>query len=477
MSIRPTQASTYSQVKRGLVQNFAKLAQAQLQVSSGKRILKPSDDPAGSSLVQSFKRTLASAQRYSGAIESGRTMLDSAAGNLQDASGILSEARALLVQGMNGTLEPQDRQLLANEIELIRDRMIEIANSQIGDRYLFSGTATDRAPFVEETVGGKQTVVYRGNGDAQELLVGEGVSVRTTLAGEDVFSRQQRSGIRFAGLTGMANGTSANQGVGYVQLDVQHTSTTATLGAGLALVNGGAADTILGDHTLTLDAAAGTVQLDGGPAFKVPQPGDADFADFTVTGDNGSELHLDFSGFTGANYTGTVRGDGTVSIDGSTAIPMTLTETDLELRDPATGTVLNVNTTGLRRAGEELVTFDGAVDVFDTLQGIIDGLNNTSGLPVEDLQDRFGVWLGELDRNHDNVLAAAGTLGSRSRRLTDMEESISDLTLQVEGLLSNVEDADFSQVVLEMTRAEQTLELAQATSVRLMNTSLLNFLR
>ena len=49
--------------------------------------------------------------------------------------------------------------------------------------------------------------------------------------------------------------------------------------------------------------------------------------------------------------------------------------------------------------------------------------------------------------------------------------------VETQGLLSGVEDADFSQVVLDMTRAEQTLELAQATSVRLLSTSLLNFLR
>lgn len=477
MGIRPTQASTYSQVRRGLVQNFTKLARAQLQVSSGKRILKPSDDPAGSTLMLSFKRSLASSTRYSEAIVSGRTMLDSGASNLQDATGILTEARALVLQGMNAPLDPRDRQLLAGEIALIRDRMIDIANAQIGDRHLFSGTATGERPFQEEVVGGKRIVSYHGNDEAQELLVGQGITVRTTIAGENVFKQQQRTGTAFSGLTGLTGGVSANQGVGYALVDVTHTSTTATLGSGLALVGGGAGDTIMGDHSLVIDAAAGTVQLDGATALKIPLPGDPDIADFTVKGDNGSELHLDFSGFTGTNYSGTVRGDGTITLDGTTVIPLTLTETDLELKDPATGTVLRVDTTSVRRAGEELVTFSGAVDVFDTLQGIVDTLNNPASLDLQDQQSRLGLWLGELDRNHNNVLTATGTLGSRSKRMTNLEDSIADQTLQVESLLSNVEDADFSEVVLEMTRAEQTLQLAQATSVRLMNTSLLNFLR
>ena len=477
MAIRPTQASTYSQVSRGLIQNFSSLARAQLQVSSGKRILKPSDDPAGSTLMLSFKRSLASSERYVDAINSGRTMLDSGASSLQDATGILSEARALVLQGMNGPLDPQDRQLIASEIALIRDRMLDIANTQLGDRYLFAGTATGERPFQEEVVGGKSTVSYRGNNQAHELLVGQDITVRTTVPGDNVFKQQQRTGMGFSGLTGLTTGVSANQGVGYTLVTVDHTSTTATLGSGLALVNGGASDTIMGDHTLVVDAAAGTVQLDGGVAKKLPLPGDPNLADFKVMGDNGAELHLDFSGFTGANYSGTVRGDGTISLDGQPPIPLTLTETDLELKDPSSGTVLRLDTTSVRRAGEELVTFGGTVDVFDTLQGIVDGLNNDAGLDLGDLQDRLGQWLGELDRNHNNVLTATGTLGSRSRRMSDLEDSIADQTLQVEGLLSNVEDADFSEVVLEMTRAEQTLQLAQATSVRLMNTSLLNFLR
>ena len=477
MAIRPTQASTYSQVKRGLVQNFAKLARAQMQVSSGKRILKPSDDPGGSTLALSFRRTLASSERYMGAIESGRTMLDAAAGSLQGATGILSEARALLLQGMSGPLDPKDRQLIAGEIELIRDRMLDIANTSIGDRYLFAGTATSEPPFAEQMGGSQSMVKYSGNADSQELLVGQGITVRTTLPGDSVFAQQQRTGTQFAGLTGMSTGVSADQGVGYTKITVQHTSTTATLGSGLALVGGGASDTIMGDHTLTVDVAAGTVQLDSGVPVKIPAPGSPNEADLVVKGDFDSELHLDFTGFTGANYTGNVRGDGTVTMDGTTVLPLTLLETDLQLSDPATNQVVNIDATTIRRAGEELVTFGGAVDVFDALQGIIDDLNNTSGIPQADLQDRFGLWLGELDRNQDNVITATGTLGSRSKRLTNMESSLQDLSVQVSGLLSNVEDADFSEVVLEMTRAEQTLQLAQATSVRLMNTSLMNFLR
>jgi flagellar hook-associated protein 3 FlgL len=477
MAIRPTQASTYAQVKQGLLLNFSRLARAQLQVATGKRILKPSDDPVGSTLALSFRRTIAASERYREAIESGRTMVDTAAAGLQDSTGILAEARGLLIQGMNGVLDERDRALLAGQIRLIRDQLLDISNTQTGSRYLFAGTETGSKPFFESVVNGITVVQYAGNDQAQMLLVGQDNTVRSTIPGSDVFSRDQRTGTRFAGLTGLAQGVSADQGAGYQYLEVRHETTTGALGAGLAFVAGGSLDTIMGDRTLVVDGAAGTVQLDSGQVLRIPAPTDPDAADFVVTSEGGAELHLDFTSFTGGSLTSTVRCDGSISIDGTNFVPLTLTETDLELIEPSSGSVVHVDTSAVHRAGRELVTFGGAVNGFDVLQGIADDLENVDGLSATELQGRFALWLGELDRNYDNVLVGTGTLGGRSQRLSRMGDGLLESEIQVRGLLSNVEDADFSQVVLDMTRAEQTLQLAQATSVRLLNTSLMNFLR
>ena len=477
MNIRPTQASTSAQVRTGLLYNLNKLVTAQQQVATGKRILKPSDDPVGSSLAQSYRRALEGSGRYRSAIESGRTMVDTAAGQLQDAAGLLSEARAIVLQGMNGTQSSLDRGLFAGEVALMRDRLMDIANAQIGNRFLFGGTVTNAPPYAQESAGSKTVVNYNGNNEAQELLVGRNTRVETTIPGKDVFSASDPSGVRFSGLTGVAAGASANQGQGALNLDLRHDATTGTPGAGLAFANGGADDTILGDHTLVVDAAAGTVQLGSGPVVRFPVPGDPSEADFVVKSAGGAELHLDFTGFTGVDVNSVVRGDGSISIDGASYTSLSFTETDLQLIDPSTGAVLHVDTTGVGRAGPELVHFGGTVDAFQTLQGIVDELENSKGLPTAELQQRLQLWLGELDRNHDSVLRATGSLGSRSQRLSRMESGLADSDVQVQSLLSSVEDADFSQVVLDMTAAEQTLELAQATSVRLLNTSLLNFLR
>jgi flagellar hook-associated protein 3 FlgL len=67
-------------------------------------------------------------------------------------------------------------------------------------------------------------------------------------------------------------------------------------------------------------------------------------------------------------------------------------------------------------------------------------------------------------------------LGARSARLASATERQSDLALQLTGRLSAVEDADLSEVALELTRSQAVLELAQAAGARLLQTSLLQFL-
>ena len=84
--------------------------------------------------------------------------------------------------------------------------------------------------------------------------------------------------------------------------------------------------------------------------------------------------------------------------------------------------------------------------------------------------------LGELDRSEGDMVVALGKLGTSAQQLEIASSRLEDLDVTVRGLISNVEDADFSEVALDLQRAEQTLMLAQATGARLMQQSLLNYL-
>lgn len=480
MAIRPTQASSYDNVRRGLFLNFYKLIRAQEQVASGKSILRPSDDPVGTSTSLAISRQIGEVDRYRSAVSTAKPLIDAGIAAIDEAGNLYSEARELVVQGLNGTLNDDDRTALSQQIELLKERLVEVSNSKLGERYLFGGTQSSTQPFIEVGSTTGRTVAYQGNGSAREVSIGAGVGVPVNIAGNDIFGSVDATGASYAGLTGLASGTSADEGTGYRYVTVRHDSSSldATLtGAGVALVGGGASDTLVGDRALVIDAAAGTARLGSGRTYALPATGSAGASDFRVTDEHGAELHLDLSGWTGASASGTASGTASVSLDGTNFTAVDLTETDLELTDASDGTVVHFDTTNLTRSGTDLLTFSGTVNAFDVLQGIADDLRNVHGLDAQALQQRLSARLAEFDRNYDHMQIAQGTLGARSLRLSATESRLGDFDVSLQSMKSNVEDADITSVILDMTKAEQTLQLAQSTGARLMQNTLLNYLR
>ena len=470
-NLRPTQSGTFSLVQRSLASNSRKLVEFQQQVATGRRILRASDDVIGSSRALSLRRQISSADRFLETISSSRPAVDAATSALEQAGTLLTEARTLLLQGMNGTLNQSDRNSIANQLELLLESLADTANTKSGEDFLFSGTRTGQKAFERDATG---TYSYRGDAGVRNVAIGSDTNLSISVPGSDAFGRFEYSGVTFAGITGVSLGSSANQGLGAEELIVRHDTTTGTLGAGVTLANGGANDTIIATHNVEVDGVAGTVQIGNGEPVLIPSPLPADFV---VTNESGAEVHLDLTGYTGGSFVGSVTGTGSISLDGVNFTAFNGTETDLRLVDSGSGSVLHVDVTGVTRAASELVHFEGTVDVFGVIQGIVSDLRNPDGLDQGELTDRLDLRLSELDRNHTNILESLGTLGGSAQRMQLTETQTQELDLNLRGLLSDVEDADFSELILNLSQTEQTLELAQLSGTRLLQTSLLNFLR
>ena len=141
--------SSFTRVLLGIQKNQVEGFRAQAQISSGKRVLRASDDPIAAARALGLGTQLASLDRFRKAIGAGLTQVDTAANALQEGSNLLTEAREHLLQGMNGTLAPADREALAAEFDLIRAQLLDLGNSSLGERYLFGGTETQSPPWVE----------------------------------------------------------------------------------------------------------------------------------------------------------------------------------------------------------------------------------------------------------------------------------------------------------------------------------------
>ena len=472
--MRVSTLSTYQRILQGIQENRFRGIEAQEQIASGRRLSRPSQDPAGTGRALQLRQQLEEVGRNREAIARGRDSLNLAASSLQEGSSLLIGAREMVLRAMNGTLAESDRQAIAAELGVLSGQILDIANLNLGGRFLFGGTATDEPPFVQEMIDGRMQVVYRGTDEGQRINAAPEIQLDITTPGSAIFAPNTPEGVRFEGLTGVSTGTTANQGSGSTELIVRHDQTNLNNATtvGLALVNGGEDDTLIGDHQLTIDTTTGRARLGNGPELPIPESGA-----LTLRSETGATLNLDFTGFTRVDFTGTVRGAGSLSLDGVNFTPFNLSETDLELRNDEAGIVLHVDTTEITRAGDELVTFDGTLSIFDLIEGLAEDMRNDEGLPSGEVIQRLRLRLADLDRVHDDLLVALSSVGSRSQRLTSTDNQREEVELSLESLLSSVEDADLSEAATELAQADQVMQLVQAAGARLIQTSLLNFLQ
>ncbi|MEM6571690.1 MAG: flagellar hook-associated protein FlgL [Planctomycetota bacterium] len=469
MTIRPTQGRIFDLVRDGIQSNTAKLIRAQEQASSGRRIVRASDDAVGTSVSLSLRRQIGSISAFASSTSSARPEVEQASARLQEGSGVLAEIRSLIIQGMNGALNAQDREAVARQIELLEGQLLDIANTRSGDSYLFAGTATGTQPFVE--VGSDGAVEYYGNDEQQRILTGRDAGVVVNVTGREVFARYDFTGTRFSSSTGIRAGRTVDSGTGYEEVLVRQDGTTGAVGAGIAIAGG--QDSVVGDRTVEVDAASRTIRLGNGQFTLIPDPAPSSFF---VHDEHGGRVAFDFSGWTGGDATGNVTGQASVSLDGINYTSVNFTETDLRLESQTSGANVHVNTTQLVRAGSDLVTLQGTPSLFETIRGAVADLRLGESTDRQVIVRRLEARLGELDRSQNDLLVGLGKLGAASKRLDVAATRLEDLEVTVEGLISNVEDADYAEVALDLQRAEQTLQLAQATGARLMQQSLLRYL-
>lgn len=478
MTIRSTHEIAAAQLQRAVSRSFGRLSESQLKIASGKRFSRPSESPGESARLLFFKQRARELEQFRSNIAEGETLILSTTDTLQAASEVAISARELIIQGLNGTLSPSDRQTIGTSLGQKLDELLALANSRLGNRQIFAGTATS-TPFVSTTdASGQQVIQYRGNDDSIVSEVGPGVTAAINLPGSRIFLNDGRGTTTFEGTTGAAPGPGTDSGRGVDRLQVRHTGTVYASGGGLAPgTSSVGGDTVIGNRTIALNVGptgvTGTVSLNGGPAIPFLNPN----TDLQVTGPNGEVLNIDVSGVT-PSFNGNVLvvGNGELSTDGgATGTPITFSANQ-QVRDSVTGDILNVDTTGITSAGTEIVSYGGTLDLFSSLIAIRDVFTGdvSSGNLADDLA-RASSYLGELDAAHDHLLQALGNLGGQETRLTAAGNRLTDVEIRIRDLISKTEDVDISEAVIDLEQNETAYQSALLVTSRVNELSLLNF--
>ena len=486
MNLRVPNSTFFTQAIANSQARTADIAKLQLQLSSGIRLQKPSDSPADMRDVLLEKAREGRMESTLANINDTRSRLNVSNTSLLDINDALVSARTLALQA-NQPLDDASRDTLAQQIDSLLNRVFTLANSSDRGDYIFAGTQTKTKPFafdgnLKDAAAG--SIQYAGGNTRAQALIGPDVTVDTFYSGAEIFLGRQRGATTFVnGQTGAQPGDSVDSGVGIANLQVRVGTVTFSAGSGVATGTDIGDSTIIGPagvHQLNIQdtsgtGAAGTISLNGGEAIDFTSSD----TNLEITGPHGEKIFLDMSAIT-AGFSGTVdiTAGGTLSTDnGATNVAIDFSANQ-QVISSTTGEVTYVDTSQVRKAGDESVEYAGTAGMFDALINLRDDLRNTRGLDDGALSDAFARRLDDLDRVRDDIMRAVGEQSVALENLDALQIRTEDLQLEVRSVISDLESADISEVVLRLQQQENLLQFTYATTASILgNTNLLNFLR
>lgn len=162
-------------------------SKALLQLSSGRRINAPSDDPSGTAALVQLRARGLQADQFLRNVSGLRAQLQVADATLNSAVLALTRAITLGVQGANDTLSPANRQALASEVAGLKQQLQGLANTGFQGEYLFAGTNVTTQPFVSDPAQ-PSGVRYDGNATANSVEIATGELLQLNLPGDAIFA-------------------------------------------------------------------------------------------------------------------------------------------------------------------------------------------------------------------------------------------------------------------------------------------------
>ena len=146
--MRITQKSIATTSLAGLNRNMEAISKLQAQLTSGKTINKPSDDPTGTNAAMRTRGELAGAEQYARNISDGIGVLDATDSALQNMVKQVQNVRSLTVKGLNsGALSEASRVAIATEVSGIRESLIGLANTTVNGQPVFGGITSGSTAY------------------------------------------------------------------------------------------------------------------------------------------------------------------------------------------------------------------------------------------------------------------------------------------------------------------------------------------
>lgn len=205
--------------------------------------------------------------------------------------------------------------------------------------------------------------------------------------------------------------------------------------------------------------------------------------------DRQDPVFLGSSGAAAGTGTSNVRGDAWLTVeydgtnyrisidDGATFVTVPAGgDANQAVTDSRTGRVLYVDTTGISRTGVEMVRVPGTYDVFNTLIGLRDLLENDRGLTTAELLDCVDRSVSAVGEVRNLLVQADVSTGSKIGFLNTLKNNLEDMEFDTKDETTRLQEADIAQIAIDLSRREILYQMSLSVAGKLMSMSLLDFI-
>lgn len=442
-----------------ILRNQSSLFKIQNQMSTGRRVLTPADDPVASAQVLVSTQSQNVNKQYMENQANARAQLGLTEGALDSLTNLLHDVRERAVQLGNATLTDKERGFIASEFKARFADLVGIGNQQNGaGQYLFSGFQGATKPFAVNPnatppfLSGNPAVTYFGDQGERQLQVEASRLMGITASGIDTFMQIRNGNGEFT----------------------VSTPNAAPLNAGTAIADQGSMLDISKWNSAPTQPQNYEIQ------FHVDNTQIPPVTYYNLIEMSPGSPTLGASMFTDAPPTpGPAQGNPAVPYVGEWKVyksGQAITFDNLAGSYPGADLGMKVLVEGDPQTGDKfIVETSKNQSIFDTFENLI----NIATQPVPltpvgntELMNDLSGQVSALDRALDNVLRVRASIGARLSELDALELAGSDLDLQYTTRISNLQDLDYAEAISNMSRQQMQLEAAQASFVRVTSLSL-----
>lgn len=213
MAIRVTQNMLNNNMLRNLHQSMRHMDKLQEQLSSGKKVSRPSDDPVVATRGMFYRSSLMEVEQYQRNVDDAESWVELTDKTLDEIGNVMQRISELLVYSGDGALSPSDLQAMAQEVAQLKEHLGTLANQQLNGKYIFGGSATNVAPYnpAAPTASGGVGDFTSTNSEEVNLEVSQNVFVGININAQNVFNYPNNAGNMFNVLDQILNTLNAGK--------------------------------------------------------------------------------------------------------------------------------------------------------------------------------------------------------------------------------------------------------------------------